>query len=78
MTIEYLIINVLPCNQYSGIFCLYKWIRSGSNNLFSATRKQVYIATVNILLPSTWTDITDAEPSTEYTFTVNQIVAQSS
>ena len=50
-------------------------IGSGSKMLFTATRQMAYIHSVNILLPTTWTDI-EADPVSGLAYEVQSSVTR--
>ena len=50
-----------------------EWIRVGSKSLFIATHRKEYIKSVNILIPTSWTDLDNVTSTSSYTFTVSHV-----
>ena len=46
---------------------------TGSESLYIATNQNAYIASVNILIPSSWSGIENVVSSEDYAFTVGLI-----
>jgi len=55
---------------YIKLYFFQAWIQGGSRRLFVGTRKYAYIHSVNILLPTTWTDV-DADQVSGLAYEVN-------